>query len=105
MPASALSDALSIIYRALFRIEVKGLENLHNAGPNVIIALNHVSFLDAGLALSLRNRKPVFAIDVGISRTWWVRPFLKLTHAIAARSPEADGDAHADQRGEGPARH
>src|SRR3984893_5038786 len=82
MPASALSDALSIIYRALFRIEVKGLENLHNAGHNVIIALNHVSFLDAGLAMSLRSRKPVFAIDIGISKRWWVRPFMKLTRAI-----------------------
>jgi acyl-[acyl-carrier-protein]-phospholipid O-acyltransferase/long-chain-fatty-acid--[acyl-carrier-protein] ligase len=82
MPASALSDALSIIYRALFRIEVHGLENLHNAGPNVIIALNHVSFLDAGLAMSLRSRKPVFAIDIGISKRWWVRPFMKLTRAI-----------------------
>src|SRR5262245_33805359 len=82
MPASALSDALSIIYRALFRIELKGLENLHNAGHNVIIALNHVSFLDAGLAMSLRSRKPVFAIDVGIARMWWVKPFLKLTNAL-----------------------
>ncbi len=76
------SDALSIIYRALFRIEVKGLENLNKAGPNVIIALNHVSFLDAGLALSLRNRKPVFAIDIGIAKRWWVKPFLKLTRAL-----------------------
>jgi acyl-[acyl-carrier-protein]-phospholipid O-acyltransferase/long-chain-fatty-acid--[acyl-carrier-protein] ligase len=82
MPASALSDALSIIYRALFRIEVVGLDNLHKAGPNVIIALNHVSFLDAGLAMSLRSRKPVFAIDIGIARHWWVKPFLKLTHAL-----------------------
>ncbi|MPZ40426.1 MAG: acyl-[ACP]--phospholipid O-acyltransferase [Rhizobiales bacterium] len=82
MPASALSDALSIIYRALFRIEVVGLDNLHKAGPNVIIALNHVSFLDAGLAMSLRSRKPVFAIDVGIARMWWVKPFLKLTEAL-----------------------
>ena len=82
MPASALSDALSIIYRTLFRIEVEGLENLHKAGPNVIIALNHVSFLDAGLAMSLRSRKPVFAIDVGIARMWWVKPFLKLTDAL-----------------------
>jgi acyl-[acyl-carrier-protein]-phospholipid O-acyltransferase/long-chain-fatty-acid--[acyl-carrier-protein] ligase len=82
MPASALSDTLSIIYRALFRIEVKGIENLQKAGPNVIIALNHVSFLDAGLAMSLRDRKPVFAIDVGIARLWWVKPFLKLTHAL-----------------------
>jgi acyl-[acyl-carrier-protein]-phospholipid O-acyltransferase / long-chain-fatty-acid--[acyl-carrier-protein] ligase len=82
MPASALSDALSIIYRALFRIEVKGIEHLNNAGPNLIIALNHVSLLDAGLAMSLRNRKPVFAIDVGIAKRWWVRPFLHLTRAI-----------------------
>jgi acyl-[acyl-carrier-protein]-phospholipid O-acyltransferase / long-chain-fatty-acid--[acyl-carrier-protein] ligase len=82
MPAIALSDALSIIYRALFRIEVRGIEHLNNAGPNLIIALNHVSLLDAGLAMSLRNRKPVFAIDVGIARKWWVRPFLRLTRAI-----------------------
>ena len=53
MPASALQDFLSIIFRAFFRIEVKGLENLAKAGPNAIIALNHVSFLDAALALSL----------------------------------------------------
>jgi len=82
MPASALADTLSIIYRTLFRIEVHGLDNLNNAGPNLIIALNHVSFLDAGLALSLRNRKPVFAIDVGIAKRWWVRPFVKLTNAM-----------------------
>jgi acyl-[acyl-carrier-protein]-phospholipid O-acyltransferase/long-chain-fatty-acid--[acyl-carrier-protein] ligase len=82
MPASALSDALSLIYRLLFRIEVKGIDNLNNAGPNLIIALNHVSFLDAGLALSLRNRKPIFAIDIGIAKKWWVRPFVKLTKAL-----------------------
>jgi acyl-[acyl-carrier-protein]-phospholipid O-acyltransferase / long-chain-fatty-acid--[acyl-carrier-protein] ligase len=82
MPASALSDTLSLIYRLLFRIEVKGIDNLNNAGSNLIIALNHVSFLDAGLALSLRNRKPIFAIDVGIAKKWWVRPFVKLTKAL-----------------------
>jgi len=82
MPASALSDALSIIYRALFRMEVKGIDNLNKTGPNRIIALNHVSFLDAGLALSLLNNKPVFAIDVGIAKLWWVRPFVKLTNAM-----------------------
>ena len=82
MPASAFSDALSIIYRALFRLEVHGIDNLNNAGKNLIIALNHVSFLDAGLSLALSNRKPVFAIDIGISKMWWVRPFVKLTNAM-----------------------
>src|SRR5207253_8347841 len=61
---------------------VHGLENLHKAGPNVIIALNHVSFLDAGLAMSLRSRKPIFAIGVAIAKKWWVKPFLRLTRAL-----------------------
>src|SRR5215471_1012667 len=34
MPSSAFSDLLSILYRTLFRIEVKGMENLAKAGPN-----------------------------------------------------------------------
>ena len=86
MPASALSDALSILYRALFRIEVKGIDNLNKAGPNVIIALNHVSFLDAGLAMSLRNRKPVFAIDVGIAQTVVGAAVREADQRAAARS-------------------
>ena len=48
------NDALSIIYRAVFRAEVHGLDNLQKVNsPNVILALNHVSFLDAGVAMSL----------------------------------------------------
>jgi len=82
MPANAFSDFLSIVFRAFYRIEIKGTENLLNAGPNPIIALNHVSFLDAPLALSLLGKEPVFAIDSGIAKRWWVRPFLSLTRAM-----------------------
>ncbi|MGH6784184.1 MAG: AMP-binding protein, partial [Sphingomicrobium sp.] len=56
--------------------------NVAKAGPNAIIALNHVSFLDAPLAMSLLEREPVFAIDSGIARLWWVKPFLMLTRAM-----------------------
>ena len=82
MPASAFSDFLSIVFRAFYRVEVRGAENLVAAGTNPIIALNHVSFLDAPLALSLLGRDPVFAIDAGIAKRWWVRPFLSLTRAM-----------------------
>ena len=58
------------------------MENLDKAGPNAIIALNHVSFLDAALALSLLDSEPVFAIDYEIAQRWWVKPFLKLTRAM-----------------------
>jgi acyl-[acyl-carrier-protein]-phospholipid O-acyltransferase/long-chain-fatty-acid--[acyl-carrier-protein] ligase len=82
MPASGLGDFLSILFRAVYRLEVRGLDNLKSAGPNPIIALNHVSFLDAALAISLLERDPVFAIDHGIAQRWWVKPFLRLTRAM-----------------------
>jgi AMP-binding enzyme len=50
---SPFRDFLSIVFRAFYRLEVKGLNNLEKAGPNPIIALNHVSFLDAALILSV----------------------------------------------------
>ena len=79
---SPFRDALSIIFRAFYRLEVKGFGNFDRAGKNPIVALNHVSFLDAALALAVLPRDPVFAIDSKIAQAWWVKPFLKLTRAI-----------------------
>ncbi|TBW41247.1 acyl-[ACP]--phospholipid O-acyltransferase [Siculibacillus lacustris] len=82
LPTHALRDALFLIYRILFRLEVTGTENLENLGDRVVIALNHVSFLDAALALALMEREPVFAIDSAIAKRWWVRPFLRVARAL-----------------------
>ena len=82
MVVSPFQDILSIFFRAVYRLEVKGLENLEKAGANPIIALNHVSFLDAALALSILPVEPIFAIDSAIAKAWWVKPFLKLTRAV-----------------------
>ncbi len=82
LPTNAFRDLLSILFRAFYRLEVRGLENIAKAGPNAIVALNHVSFLDAGLALSLLDKEPIFAIDRGIAQRWWVKPFLKFTRAM-----------------------
>jgi acyl-[acyl-carrier-protein]-phospholipid O-acyltransferase/long-chain-fatty-acid--[acyl-carrier-protein] ligase len=83
MPASWMNDFLSIVFRTLFRLEVEGLENVAKAGDNAIIAMNHVSFLDAPVAMSLLPRRPVFAIDVAISRSWWMQPFLGVARTMA----------------------
>jgi acyl-[acyl-carrier-protein]-phospholipid O-acyltransferase/long-chain-fatty-acid--[acyl-carrier-protein] ligase len=82
LPTSAFRDFLSIVLRACYRLEVRGIENLEEAGPNPIVALNHVSFLDAAVGLAILTREPVFAIDHGIAQRWWVRPFLKVTRAM-----------------------
>jgi acyl-[acyl-carrier-protein]-phospholipid O-acyltransferase/long-chain-fatty-acid--[acyl-carrier-protein] ligase len=83
MPANWLNDFLSIIFRAFFRLEVKGIENIDKAGHNAIIALNHISFLDAPLAVSILPKRPVFAIDVAMSKHWWIQPFLKFVRTMA----------------------
>jgi acyl-[acyl-carrier-protein]-phospholipid O-acyltransferase/long-chain-fatty-acid--[acyl-carrier-protein] ligase len=82
MPTSPLRDFLSVLLRLFYRMEVTGLENVAKAGPHAIIALNHVSFLDAAVALSFLENEPVFAIDHGIAQRWWVKPFLKMTRAM-----------------------
>ncbi len=82
MPTNLLRDFLTVAFRTLFRLEVTGLENVAKGGPNAIIALNHVSFLDASLALSFLETEPVFAIDSGIAQRWWAKPFLRFTRAL-----------------------
>jgi len=82
MPTSPLRDFLWLVFRALFRIEATGLENIAKAGPNAIIALNHASYLDAALALSIMDKDPLFAIDHSIAQRWWVKPFLRFVRAM-----------------------
>ncbi|MTW16561.1 acyl-[ACP]--phospholipid O-acyltransferase [Rhodoplanes serenus] len=82
LPTNPVRDFLSTVARAIFRAEVRGLENVEKAGPNAIMALNHVSFLDAPFALSILPKDPVFAIDCHIAERWWVKPFLRFTRAM-----------------------
>lgn len=77
-----MRDLIRIVFRVLFRVEVTGSEHLKNAGPRSVIAINHVSFLDAPLVMALLDNDPVFAVDAGIAERWWIKPFLKLVRAF-----------------------
>jgi acyl-[acyl-carrier-protein]-phospholipid O-acyltransferase/long-chain-fatty-acid--[acyl-carrier-protein] ligase len=76
LPGSFMADFLRLLFKLVFRIEVKGIENVKLAGDRCVIAVNHLSFLDAPVILSLLDDKPVFAIDWQIAKAWWVKPFL-----------------------------
>ena len=82
LPGSLVCEALNTLFRLTFRLEVRGLEHLEAAGERCVIALNHVSFLDAPVILSILEGKPVFAIDWQIARAWWVRPFLGIARCF-----------------------
>jgi acyl-[acyl-carrier-protein]-phospholipid O-acyltransferase/long-chain-fatty-acid--[acyl-carrier-protein] ligase len=82
LPTSPLYDMISIIFRAFHRVEIQGLENLEKAGETPIFALNHVSFLDAPLAMMLSDKRPVFAVNSEIAKRWWLKPFLGTFNAL-----------------------
>jgi acyl-[acyl-carrier-protein]-phospholipid O-acyltransferase/long-chain-fatty-acid--[acyl-carrier-protein] ligase len=81
LPANFLAFVLRVLWRVLYRLEVRGLENLPPPSAHSVIAVNHVSFLDAPIILSLMDEPPVFAIDHGIAKRWWIKPLLRLADA------------------------
>ncbi len=71
-------DFGALLFRALFRVEVRGMENLPPAGTRMLIAPNHVSLIDGPLLHATLPIDASFAVDTGISKAWWAKPFLKL---------------------------
>lgn len=82
LPGNFIADFLTLVFRLFYRLEVHGLEHIAAAGDRCVIAVNHVSFLDAPVVLSVLDRKPVFAIDRQMAEKWWVRPFLSIAHCL-----------------------
>ena len=83
MPTNALSDFLSILFRALFRLEVEGRREPRQCRPQPDHrAQPHELPRRRRSRCRCADRKPVFAIDSAIAQHWWVKPFLKLTRAM-----------------------
>jgi acyl-[acyl-carrier-protein]-phospholipid O-acyltransferase / long-chain-fatty-acid--[acyl-carrier-protein] ligase len=70
-------DFGALLFRALFRTEVRGLENLPPAGTRMLIAPNHVSLIDGPLLHATLPIDASFAVDTGIAKAWWAKPFLR----------------------------
>ncbi|WP_341325611.1 AMP-binding protein [Methylotuvimicrobium sp. KM2] len=66
----------------IFKVELKGLDNYHKAGPRVMIISNHTSFLDPLLLGVFLPDDITFAINTQISERWWLKPFLKLSRVF-----------------------
>ena len=71
-------DLGALLFRALFRVELRGLENLPPAGTRMLIAPNHVSLIDGPLLHAVLPVDASFAVDTGIAQAWWAKPFLRL---------------------------
>ena len=82
LPRTTLKGLIAMLFKTLFRAEVRGLANYPPLQQPAVIVANHQSFLDAPLLASLLPGKPVFAIGANIARAFWVRPWLHLVEAL-----------------------
>jgi acyl-[acyl-carrier-protein]-phospholipid O-acyltransferase/long-chain-fatty-acid--[acyl-carrier-protein] ligase len=102
LPDAVLKGLFSWLFRLLYRVEVKGLEHLKDAGEKAVLVVNHVSFLDAVLLASFLPMKPTFAVNSFIARLWWVKPFLSVVDAYPmdpTNPMSTKGLIHAVQEG------
>lgn len=70
------------LFKLLYRVEVKGLENYNKAGKRALIVANHLSFLDATLIALFLPEKPMFAVNTNIAKRWYFKPFLAMVKAF-----------------------
>jgi acyl-[acyl-carrier-protein]-phospholipid O-acyltransferase/long-chain-fatty-acid--[acyl-carrier-protein] ligase len=75
LPDAIVKAAVAGVLRILYRVEVRGSDNLKNAGKRAVIVANHVSFVDGVLLGAFLPTKPIFAVYTLIARQWWLKPF------------------------------
>ncbi|MFI5014447.1 MAG: acyl-[ACP]--phospholipid O-acyltransferase [Hyphomicrobiales bacterium] len=74
-------DLGAFVFRTLFRVELKGLENMPPQGTRMVIAPNHTSLIDGPIVHSIMPIDAAFAVDTTIANAWWAKPFMALIRA------------------------
>ena len=78
-------------FNIFYKVEVKGLENFKKAGKRTVIISNHLSYIDPPLIACYIPETLQFAINLAITKEWWVQPFLKIikTYPVDPTNPMA----------------
>lgn len=82
LPDYLFKTVLQIIFKALYKVEVRGYENIAKAGNRAVIIGNHVSFLDPPLLAAFLPGRPMFAVNTKVAERWYIAPFLRLVDAF-----------------------
>jgi acyl-[acyl-carrier-protein]-phospholipid O-acyltransferase/long-chain-fatty-acid--[acyl-carrier-protein] ligase len=91
MPLKIWRLMFRAIFDCFYDVQVRGIENYKKAGKRSVIIANHLSYIDPALIGSYIPENVKFAINLTVSKEWWVRPFLKIakTFPIEPNNPMA----------------
>ena len=77
IPEQSLKTFGRLLFKVLYRVDVRGLENFPTDKSPCVIVSNHVSFLDGPLLMSYLPEMPVFAINTAVNKKWWAKIFTR----------------------------
>ena len=91
LPVETRKNVFRKIFGYLYKVEVKGLENLEKAGPRALIIPNHTSYMDVLLISSFIDRNITFAVSDQLIEKTLVKFMTNLmdVHPLDPRSPFA----------------
>mgnify|MGYP000246909911 CR=1 FL=1 len=93
VPEFVLRFFIWMLTHTLYRINDKGLDNIPETGPAVLVC-NHVSFVDAMLIAGSYQRPIRFVMDRSIAEMKGLKTFFKIAKTIPICSPKADIDTY-----------
>ncbi|MGX6960937.1 MAG: acyl-[ACP]--phospholipid O-acyltransferase [Rickettsia endosymbiont of Pentastiridius leporinus] len=82
IPFPVLRRMFQICFDLMYKVEVKGIENLQKAGNKVVVIANHISYLDPPLIATYLKEEMTFAISPDIRKIWWIKPFLRMANTL-----------------------
>jgi acyl-[acyl-carrier-protein]-phospholipid O-acyltransferase/long-chain-fatty-acid--[acyl-carrier-protein] ligase len=74
LPQEFIASLARQLFRLLYRVEVRGLENFAAAGRKAVIIANHTSLLDGPILSAFLPERCGFAINSHVAKTWWAKP-------------------------------
>ena len=77
IPRDSMKALGRFLFKVLYRVEVRGLDNYPRDNGHYVIVPNHASFLDGPLLMSYLPDMPVFAINTDVNNKWWVNIFTR----------------------------
>lgn len=66
----------------IYRVEVRGLENLPAADQRAVFVPNHVTWLDGAFLAAALPGRPAFAVNSFNAKQWWARWAVQLVNAL-----------------------
>jgi acyl-[acyl-carrier-protein]-phospholipid O-acyltransferase/long-chain-fatty-acid--[acyl-carrier-protein] ligase len=78
LPGALVKSLVAWLLDLLYRVDVRGLRHVQEAGERVLMVANHLSFLDAALIAAYVPDQLTFAIDTHIARHRLIGFFLSL---------------------------